>query len=130
MILTTASSTHPSDRPENGRVGERVDAEFEISARSENNFYRGLTENISVGGLFFETYEAHHVGERITVRFTLPGTASPIEADVEVRWIRGHNPVSDTPQGIGVQFIRLDPDARRVIERFTRKRDPLFYEPD
>ena len=130
MIATSPTSSYPADRADNRRTCDRVDAEFEITAQSENNFYRGLSENISVGGLFFETYAPHRLGEHITVRFTLPGTVVPIEAKVEVRWVRAHNPTSDTPQGIGVQFTDLDLDVRRVIERFTRKRDPLFYEPD
>ena len=116
------------DRPENRRTGDRIDAEFEITAQSENNFYQGLTENISVGGLFFETYVPHRLGEHLRVRFSLPGGDAPVEVDCEVRWIRAANPVSDTPQGIGVQFVALDPEARRLIERFTRKRDPLFFE--
>jgi uncharacterized protein (TIGR02266 family) len=128
MIATGLLSSTTDPRPESRRTNDRVDAEFEITAQSENNFYRGLSENISVGGLFFETYAPHHLGEQLTVRFTLPGTLCPIEATVVVRWIRAHNPASDTPQGIGVQFIGLDADARRVIERFSRKRDPLFYE--
>jgi len=130
--MTTASiaSPKPDQRPDNRRASDRFDAEFEITAQSENNFYSGLSENISVGGLFFETYEEHRVGDVLTLRFTLPGTLTPIEAQGVVRWIRAPNPMSDTPQGIGVQFTELAPDSRRVIERFTRKRDPLFYEPD
>lgn len=121
----------PSDeRPENRRVCDRFDAEFEITAQSENNFYRGLSENISDGGLFFETYEQHRLGDVLTLRFTLPGTLTPIEAQGVVRWIRASNPMSDTPQGIGVQFTDLATDSKRLIERFTRKRDPLFYEAD
>ena len=130
MTATSPVSTQSDERPENRRTCERIDAEFEITAQSENNFYRGLSENISIGGLFFEAYAPHRLGELLTVRFTLPGTLAPIEARVEVRWIRTHNPASDTPQGIGVQFIALDVDSRRVIERFTRKRDPLFYDAD
>ncbi len=128
MIGNGKLSSTPGSRPERRRADDRVDAEFEITAQSENNFYRGLSENISVGGLFFETYAPYHLGDQLTVRFTLPGTLCPIEATVVVRWIRAHNPASDTPQGIGVQFIGLAADARRVIERFSRKRDPLFYE--
>lgn len=128
MIGNGRLTLSPGGRPGTRRADDRFDAEFDITAQSENNFYRGLSENISVGGLFFETYAPHQLGEQLFVRFTLPGTLCPIEATVVVRWIRAHNPASDTPQGVGVQFISLDPDARRSIERFSRKRDPLFYE--
>lgn len=130
--MTAASTGSPpsDERPENRRACDRFDAELEITAQSENNFYRGLSENISVGGLFFETYEQHRLGDVLTLRFTLPGTLTPIEAQGVVRWIRAPNPMSDTPQGIGLQFTALAPDSRRLIERFTRKRDPLFYEAD
>lgn len=125
-IKTTAL---PQDEgADNRRSSPRVDAEFEVTAHSENNFYQGLSENLSDGGLFFETYQSHRIGDRLDVRFTLPGSDVAIEAGVEVRWLRPHNPLSDTPAGIGVRFISLDPAARAEIERFTRKRNPLFYE--
>lgn len=126
-MTANASGPSPADH-DNRRQSPRIDAEFEVTAHSENNFYQGLSENLSEGGLFFETFTPHQLGDRLQVRFTLPGSDVPIEADVEVRWLRPHNPQSDTPPGVGVQFLQLDPAARREIERFTRKRSPLFYE--
>ncbi len=125
--MTTARTSLATDAADN-RLSPRIDAEFEVTAHSENNFYQGLSENLSEGGLFFETYATHQIGDRLEVRFTLPGSDTTIEAEVEVRWVRPHNPLSDTAPGIGVRFLRLDPAARSQIERFTRKRNPLFYE--
>ena len=126
--MATNSGAQPPGRPEDLRASERRDAEFEITAQSENNFYRGFSENISGGGLFFETYGAHNLGDLMTVRFSLPGSETPIEAAVVVRWLRPFNPINDTPQGIGVQFVRLDPEDQRRIEHFTKKREPLFFD--
>jgi len=125
--MTNPNAALAADAADN-RLSPRIDAEFEVTAYSENNFYQGLSENLSDGGLFFETYVSHQLGDRLDVRFTLPGSDTAIETAVEVRWLRPHNPLSDTPAGIGVRFLRLDDAARAQIERFTRKRNPLFYE--
>lgn len=127
MSTHTTAPQH-DEGADNRRLSPRIDAEFEVTAHSENNFYQGLSENLSDGGLFFETYASHKIGDLLDVRFTLPGSDEPIEAGVEVRWLRPHNPLSDTPAGVGVRFVRIDPAARAQIERFTRKRNPLFYE--
>ena len=126
--VTTPKTAQPPDDATNNRLSPRIDAEFEVTAQGENNFYHGLSENLSDGGLFFETYASHRLGDQLEVRFTLPGSDTAIESTVEVRWLRAHNPLSDTPAGVGVRFLRLDPDARAQIERFIRKRNPLFHE--
>ena len=114
--------------PANKRTAPRVDAEFEVGSESENNFYQGLSENLSSGGLFFETYAVHQVGEQMRVRFTLPGSLEPLECEVVVRWIRELSPTSDTSPGVGVEFVALAADARRAIEQFMRARSPLFFD--
>ena len=42
-------------RPDLRRTSPRFDVELEVSLASESNFYVGLTENISAGGLFVAT---------------------------------------------------------------------------
>lgn len=127
-MITPKVTAPPDESADNRRGSPRIDAEFEVTAQSESNFYQGLSENLSEGGLFFETFAAHRLGDVLGIRFTLPGSDAPIEAQVEVRWLRPHNPLSDTPAGIGVRFLHLDAVSRAEIERFIRKRRPLFHE--
>ena len=110
------------------RGAERVSAEIEIGFQSESNFYSGFSENISEGGVFVATYHKHKLGDRHRVLLTLPGLEQPIEVSVEVRWVREADPVHDVKPGYGLQFVELTDAARETIERFVRKRAPMFYE--
>jgi uncharacterized protein (TIGR02266 family) len=110
------------------RGNERVAAEIEIGFQSESNFYTGFSENISEGGVFIATYHKHELGERHKVKLSLPGIEQPVEVHVEVRWVREADPAHDVKPGYGLQFVELTDAARAVIERFVRKRAPIFYE--
>ncbi len=107
----------------------RVDAELEIDFASEHTFFSGFSENLSDGGLFVATYNKRKIGERLHVRFTLPGLEHPISATVEVRWLRDYEPheASSAP-GFGASFVDLDEDDREAIHRFLKKRAPIFFD--
>ncbi len=112
----------------NRRGGERVAADIHVTYESDHNFFKGFTENISEGGLFMATYTPPSVGEKMTLRFTLPGIEHPIETVAEVRWTREMNPASDTPPGVGLRFVTLSDQDRALVERFVGLRDPLFFD--
>ncbi len=102
--------------------------EADVTFESEHNFYAGFSENIGDGGLFIQSWAAHNVGDRLTIRVTLPDSDLPLEIVGEVRWMRTYDKHNDTPPGIGVAFIKLSPDARARIESFLKHRRPLFYD--
>ena len=96
---------------------------------SDHNFYTGLTQDISTGGLFVATHRLRQVGDRITVTFTLPGRTERIAVETEVRWIRSlPHPSADAPVGMGLRFVNLTVEARGAIASFLRHRDSLFYD--
>jgi uncharacterized protein (TIGR02266 family) len=96
---------------------------------SDHNFYTGLTQDISTGGLFVATHRLRQVGDHVTVTFTLPGRTERIAVETEVRWIRSlPNPSADAPIGMGLRFLNLRPEARQAIATFLRQRDSLFYD--
>lgn len=110
------------------RGSRRVDVEAEITFSSEDNFYRGFSENISEGGLFLVTFLPRHRGDVITVRFSLPGIERVIEVHAEVRWQRAADQERRVNPGLGVRFVDLSEVDRVAIERFVAKREPLFYD--
>lgn len=111
-----------------GRIFQRTDVQIEISLGSDHNFYMGFTENISEGGLFVATHSLREVGSEMSIELTLPGIEEPIVARGIVRWLRLYNEGSDSPPGMGLQFVDLTPHAAALIREFVANRSPLFYD--
>ena len=115
---------------QNVRASERFDLEVKVDLESDHNFYTGLTQNISSGGLFIATHHIRKIGERITLNFTLPGNPKPVAVETEVRWIRENSALqrAEGGTGMGVRFINLSPEASAAISSFLESRESLFYD--
>ncbi len=120
----------PQSRPALQRQKtQALETEIELDVYSEHNFYTGFSASIEDGGgLFVATYKPQAVGDRLRVRFKLPGIEEPIEAKIEVQWIREAGPGVEGTPGFGGQFVELSDDAREKVERFVKNRQPMFYE--
>jgi uncharacterized protein (TIGR02266 family) len=112
------------------RSAPRVELQLEVGLSSETNFYTGLTQDISTGGLFVATHHLHRVGQRLTVHLALPGNPVAVTVDCEVRWIREVSPLSgpQTITGMGLKFVSLTPQARLAIATFLKARDSLYHD--
>ena len=110
------------------RVHDRTSLEIEVSLESDHNFFMGLTENISEGGLFVCTHRLLEIGSCIEITLALPGPYAPVKLQAIVRWVRIFNVASDTSPGMGLQF--LDPPAATTdaIRSFLMLRPALFWE--
>ena len=108
----------------------RHDVELEVTMESETNFYMGLTENLSEGGLFIATHVLKPLGTQVEVSFKLPDMAEPIKVTGTVRWLREYSPTSDTSPGMGVRFEHIGAEHTEQIRRFLAARDPLFHDED
>jgi hypothetical protein len=99
----------------------------DLGAHSQTNFYKGLAGNdiIDHGGLFVSTYLSPKVGSDVRLRVSLPG-GYEFEANAIVRWTRDAG--SDAPPGFGAQFTAITPEARQLVYRYVRNREPIFYD--
>lgn len=70
------------------------------------------------------------VGDRIKIKFTLPGRTDSVEVETEVRWVRESSSLNrvDGAHGMGLRFVDLTEEAKKVIDSFLSKRDSLFYD--
>src|SRR5262245_43766441 len=120
-----AGETH-----QNVRASERFDLEVKVDLESDHNFYTGLTQNISAGGLFIATHHLRRIGDRISLKFTLPGSDNPVTVETEVRWIRENSALqrADGGTGMGVRFMNLSPEASAAINAFIESRESLYYD--
>jgi uncharacterized protein (TIGR02266 family) len=113
---------------DNRRIAPRFAVELEMSISSEHNFYSGLVENISEGGVFVATHVLKPIGSVVEISITLPDSDVAVSGKGEVRWIRDYNELSDTPPGMGIRFVELASGSVEAIEQFLSQRDPLFFD--
>jgi Tfp pilus assembly protein PilZ len=102
----------------------------ELGAHSPSNFYKGLSGNdiIEHGGLFVSTYKLPKIGASVRLKVSLPG-GYEFEANAVVRWRREPSDAgNDAPPGFGAQFTEITPEARQLVYRYVRNREPLFHD--
>jgi hypothetical protein len=102
----------------------------ELGAHSPSNFYKGLSGNdiVDHGGLFVSTYKLLPLGHPVRVRVSLPG-GYEFEANAIVRWRREQSDgAGDAPPGFGAQFTEITPEARQLVYRYVRNREPMFHD--
>ncbi len=126
---TSATQRIESRPPESmRREHERFSVELEVNLGSEHNFYAGLAENLSAGGVFIATHRLEKAGAKIDVSLKLPDSEEVFKLVGEVRWVRVYNELSDTPPGLGIRFTELPAGATAAINRFLGQREPLFFD--
>jgi hypothetical protein len=122
---------HPSARPQAPAArGEIPVVAAELGAHSPSNFYKGLSGNdiVDHGGLFVSTYKLPKLGAPVRLKVSLPG-GYEFEANAVVRWRREASDAgSDAPPGFGAQFTDITPDARQLVYRYVRNREPMFHD--
>lgn len=104
--------------------------EAALGAHSATNFYKGLSGNdiVDHGGLFVQTYVLPKIGSPVRLRVSLPG-GYEFEANAVVRWRRESSDAgNDAPPGFGAQFTHIMPEARQLVYRYVRNREPLFHD--
>jgi uncharacterized protein (TIGR02266 family) len=128
--MNSGAGTHVQVPEPQQRSADRHEVAVAVDLESDSNFYTGLTQNISTGGLFIATHQIKRVGERIRLKFTLPGSSQAIECDTEVRWIRENSSLhrTDGSPGMGVRFLAMPPADAASIQSFIENRDSLFYD--
>lgn len=108
-----------------------------LGAHSPSNFYTGLAggDVVASGGLFVATYQVPKVGEKVLLKISMPGGYEFL-AKAKVAWTRdvatSLNPgsargIAGAP-GFGAQFCEITDEGWRLIQRYVRNREPLFYE--
>ncbi|MBX3187073.1 MAG: TIGR02266 family protein [Labilithrix sp.] len=109
------------------RCAERVDVKAVVDVFGDDNFWTGLSVNISEGGIFVATYAAVPIGAHVTVQIAMRFEDEPLVVDAVVRWTRAA--CADAPPGIGLQFVDIDERTiARVREFIQTVREPLLYE--
>jgi len=107
------SSEPPS--PEPVRVRLRY-AAFET-------FIDKFAPNVTRGGVFLASRTPRPVGEAFAFEVLLAGGEVALSGEGKVTWVREFDPAApQKPHGMGVQFLRLDPPSRDVVNRMLARK--------
>lgn len=114
--------------PQGADFSNALRAEANLGAHSPTNFYKGLSGNdiVDDGGLFVSTYEIPPIGAKLQISVNMPG-GYDFEALAVVKWTR-ESGVGDAPPGFGCSFTSISQEARQLIYRYVRNREPLFHD--
>jgi len=123
-----ANAANDDDAADEGRRHPRLELEVAVTLESDDTFYKGLTENISEGGVFVATSCPWPLDTEVDLSLSL-GTGTPFDVKTVIRWIREDNGSGITP-GMGLEFVDLDDDTQGSIQSFLAERGKHteFYE--
>lgn len=117
--------TQTTDR----RLSPRYAVTVRVTFESEHNFFTGLTQDLSGGGLFVATPSLCPIGTRVQVRMHLPTSAEPLDVLTEVRWVRHQDvPGGGGKAGVGLMFVQMSPQAKAAVRAFLRQRESIFFD--
>lgn len=119
VVLTTAR-----DRRTAPRVAAALAIEYEDAERAA----AGETLNVSPDGMFIKTPRPADMGALLLPRFSLPGSPR-WECSARVVWVRPPEGDHPYPEGMGVQFVDLPPDARAALAAFVAAKAPVPVQP-
>jgi uncharacterized protein (TIGR02266 family) len=128
-VALRASTLPPSAAdsiPPSQRRAPRKPCEIELEFTEETQFFTGLTQDISEGGVFIATYQLFAIGSRLELSFELPD-GTRVHTWGRVRWIREESAGGCRP-GMGVEFGELSEAVLRAITQFCEQRPPLYME--
>jgi hypothetical protein len=86
------------------------DVPLEITVRDMRSLLRLIARDISAGGAFVPTGEHLAVGAVVEIHIRHPVSNQTFALDARI--------VRAAPGGVGVEFVGLDPDRRKELQRF------------
>jgi uncharacterized protein (TIGR02266 family) len=108
-----------------GLVRVPVDAEVRLDVSGHELW--GRARNVSRGGMYIESDITPEPQTELELGFTLPVSGRALAPTAEVVWRRSA-PTREGVGGIGVRFLKIDPDTSNLIDDFVYERAEGNYE--
>ncbi len=113
------------DKRKSPRIELELSVAFALSGEAPNDFFPGIMQDISSGGLFIATKQMLPLGTRLRLSFVME--RRQISGHAEVRWLRPPSPnlPAGTDPGMGLSFLDLSIEDRETIEFYIRQNKPV-----
>jgi len=118
--------TTPNQNPNDGKSmpgqAERaaIEQEMELKFPNFELLVTAMSANISTSGMFIQSPEPAPIGTTLSFRFRIEDW-SPIQGTARVIWDREQDEATDRPAGMGVKFVDVDAQSRRMIRYLVDK---------
>ena len=128
-VPVSSSQNDASKRAPRRDVEMSLSFEIALDSGSEHNFYTGLTNNISEGGVFIATTQILDIGTKIKFPLALPSMLEPEQVEGVVKWVRREGrSEANVPGGIGIQFTQISEKLKARINEYIQSSDTIFYD--
>ena len=140
---TTSTTASASPGRDERRAHPRFHLRLAITLQGDNNFYAGMTSDLSEGGVFIATQHILPIGTPVLMQFHLERFATDLTVHGVVCWVRdveatarhdanfGGGVIGDGDEvkaGMGVRFDGLSATDAQVIRAFMDVRAPEFFD--
>ncbi len=117
LLVLACNQLHIVDR---APLRWEADLDVKVQGRPQKP-WRGKVLNLNPGGAFIHSKQLEPVDSLIGVQFSLPGLSAPISCQARVAWVNHPEWIKNPrlPNGMGVQFVDLMPQAREAIRAFV-----------
>jgi|SRR5690554_1502844 len=110
------------------REQERHDLRVKVAWMIDSQQYKGVSIDISAGGLFVATDDIPVIGAECKLAFKLPTCDEPIRALARVAWRRNEaGELPEEPRGFGVEFLSITPQAQESVSQYIELSDALLF---
>src|SRR5687768_4830874 len=100
---------------------KRATASLKVKYKSTTlgQFTQQFGLDVSHAGIFIKTKNALEPGALIRLELQLSDATPVIQGSGRVQWRRLPGPEGSLPAGMGIEFIRLEPDSRALVDRIV-----------
>jgi uncharacterized protein (TIGR02266 family) len=111
----------PDSQPKVDLERQRVPLERKISLKFKEfrGFITEYSDNLSLGGMFIRTTSPKPAGTIFDFELSLTDDFKLVQGIGEVVWVRDQDAGPERPAGMGVRFLDLSPESRKLIERIV-----------
>ncbi|MFH0763380.1 MAG: PilZ domain-containing protein [Candidatus Omnitrophota bacterium] len=112
----------------NKRLHRRLALDVEVKwhrkkdKSSSSKAYLFRTKNFAQHGLFLKTAKKFRMGMEMVLEFALPTVSHPIDVVGRVAWIADKDKNPTFYPGIGVRFVKIDPDEKKELAKFLNRK--------
>ena len=107
--------------PDEKRTNLRANTEIQILFKELGAFSKVYMLNVSNGGLFIKTDDPLPLEKTVVLRLQLPGETEMMEIEGRVIWNNPKGVKNSFPRGMGIQFVKMEPENQETIEAFVKK---------